>query len=70
MAKKEKKDWSKAGLKELIEASDKMEKQRTDLMLRHSQGKLKNTAQLVKVRKEIARINTFLNQKAQTIKDE
>lgn len=67
MAKKEKKSWNRADLEELIEASDKQEATLANLKLQHSQGKLRDTAQLIKARRELARINTFLNQKAQPL---
>jgi ribosomal protein L29 len=63
MAKKRKKDWSKTTLKELIKASDDQERELANLGLKHSQGKLRDTAQLTRQRQELARINTFINQK-------
>lgn len=58
------KNWKNKSLKKLVEASDKKEAELADLKLQHSQGKLTNTAKLKEVKKELARINTFLNEKA------
>lgn len=64
MAKKTKKDWSQATLKELVKASDDQEEELADLRLKHSQGKLRDTAKLTRQRQELARINTFINYRA------
>ncbi len=62
MAKKD--NLKNKSLGKLLEASDEKEKELADLKLKHSQGKLSNTAKLKDVKKGLARINTFLNQKA------
>lgn len=56
-------NWENKPLKQLLDASDEKEEELADLNLKHSQGKLSNTAKLKQTKKELARINTFLNQK-------
>ncbi len=67
MAKETKKERSKASLEELIKLSDEKEIELSNLRLRHSQGKLRDTTKLVKVRRELARTNTFIREKAKEI---
>ena len=70
MAKKEKtkkKDYSAATLKQLVKFSDEKELEIEKMFLQHSQGKLRNTASLKKEKRDLARINTHIAQKAQKL---
>ena len=63
------KDYKNMSLEKLIESSDELENNLIDIKLKHSQGKLRDTASIKKTKKEIARVNTFINKKAQNLED-
>jgi ribosomal protein L29 len=62
MAKSKK--YKKMSLEKLIEMSDEIGEELVDLRLKHSQGKLRDTANIKKTKKKLARINTYINKKA------
>lgn len=62
--------YNKQSLEKLLDKSDELEEQLANLKLKHSQGKLRDTAKLKKLRQELARVNTVINIKSKEIKDE
>jgi ribosomal protein L29 len=56
--------YTKLSLEELIDKSDELEEKLADIKLKHSQGKLRDTANIKKTKKDLARVNTFINRKA------
>jgi len=65
--KANKKDYSNSTLKQLVKLSDEKELEIEKMFLQHSQGKLRDTASLKKVKRDLARINTYITEKAQKI---
>lgn len=61
--------YQKMTLEKLIDESDQTEEELVNLRLKHSQGKLRDTARLKKTKKELARINTFINQKVHSLEE-
>jgi len=65
--KAKKKDYATSTLKQLVKLSDEKELEIEKMFLQHSQGKLRNTASLKKVKQDLARINTYIAEKAQEL---
>jgi len=61
--------YSRSKLEKLIEESDKLEDKLADIILKHSQGKLRDTASIKKTKKELARVNTAIASKAKQVKN-
>ncbi len=62
--------YNKQKLSKLIEESDKLEEKLADIKLKHSQSKLRDTASIKKTKKDLARVNTAIANKANQIEDE
>ena len=61
MAKKN--DLAELGLDELIDELKATKQEALNLRFRNATGQLENTAEIGKVRKQIARINTYIRQR-------
>lgn len=65
MAKKKKDDLRELTATELNSRLRKNEAELFDKKIQHRTGQLKDTASLWKIRKEVARMKTYLSQKAE-----
>ncbi len=63
MAKKEKVNYREFNVEELSRRREKSQQDLFKLRFRAASAAIKNTMQIRKVRREIARLNTFINQK-------